>query len=177
RPMRHPEGGELRLAEAEPARGLEELLVARVRPRVPALDDVDAEVVQALDDAQLVVEGEGDVLGLGAVAQRGVVELDALHVRAVPPCSVGEMNASCRARTASSVYFASMTTEILISDVEIIWMLMPSPASTSNMRAAMPACVRIPTPTIDTFATSSCPATPCAPMSFAVASTSARAFS
>ena len=49
------------------------------------------------------------------------------------------------------MYLAATTTEILISEVEIIWMLIPSRARTSNMRAAMPACVRIPTPTMDTL--------------------------
>src|SRR5215471_6727159 len=37
-------------------------------------------------------------------------------------------NARCSTRTASSRYFSSTTTEILISDVEIIWMLIASSA-------------------------------------------------
>src|SRR5437867_2436640 len=161
----------LRVLQAEPLDGPEELLVARVRARPAALDVVDAEVVETLGDAHLVLEREGDVLGLGAVAQGRVVELDASHGRGPP------MKASCSARTASSVYFSSITTEILISEVEIICTLMLSAASTSNMRAAIPACVRMPMPTIDTLATSVCPVTPCAPISLAVASTSPRAFS
>ena len=48
-------------------------------------------------------------------------------------------NARCRTRTASSMYFSSITTEILISEVEIISMLMPSSASVRNMLLAIPA--------------------------------------
>src|SRR5262249_10156900 len=172
-PSGRSERGDLGVTEPEALDRTEELLVARVRARPAALDVLDAELVQPLRDAELVVEREGDVLGLCPVAERRVVELDALHARgsvALP------MNASWSVRTASSVYFSSMTTEILISEVEIIWMLMPSAERTSNMRAAIPACVRMPTPTIETFATSVCPVTPLAWISRPVASTSALAF-
>src|SRR5438132_7650306 len=174
RPAGRAEGRHLRVPEARALDGAEELLVARVRARPAALDVLDAEVVEPLGDADLVLEREGDVLGLRPVAQRRVVELDAPHGRFSGGAPI---KASCSARTASSVYLASMTTEILISEVEIIWMLIPSLARTSNMRAAMPACVRIPMPTIDTLATSSWPATPCAPISRAVASRSPFALS
>src|SRR6266481_3626786 len=60
-------------------------------------------------------------------------------------------NALCSARTASSMYFSSITTEILISEVEIIWMLMPSSARVRNIWLAMPACVLIATPTTETL--------------------------
>src|SRR5438094_3412165 len=184
RPAGRAEGGHLRVLQPEALDGAEELLVARVRAGPAALDVMDAEVFEPLGDAQLVLEREGDVLGLRPVAQRRVVELDASHGR-FSGAGVGgfggvggfPMKASCSARTASSVYLASITTEILISEVEIIWMLIPSLESTSNMRAAMPACVRMPTPTIDTLATSSCPAMPCAPISRAVASRSPFALS
>src|SRR6266446_2403846 len=178
RPAGRAEGGHLRVLQTEALDGAEELLVARVRARPAALDVTDAEVVEPLGNAQLVLEREGDVLGLRPVAQRRVVELDPPHGR-VPGAGVGgvPIKASCSARTASSVYLASMTTEILISEVEIIWMLIPSLESTSNMRDAMPACVRMPMPTIDTLATSSWPATPCAPISRAVASRSPFALS
>src|SRR6266566_133223 len=173
RPAGRAEGRHLRVLQPEALDGAEELLVARVRARPAALDVMDAEVVEPLGDAQLVLEREGDVLGLRPVAQRRVVDLDPPHGR-VPGAGVSgfPIKASCSARTASSVYLASMTTEILISEVEIIWMLIPSLESTSNMRDAMPACVRMPMPTIDTLATSSWPATPCAPISRAVASRS-----
>src|SRR5437660_6104633 len=169
RPAGRAEGRHLRVLESEALDGAEELLVAWVRARPAALDVVEAEVVEALGDAELVLEREGDVLGLRPVAQRRVVELDAPRGRFSGGAPI---KASCSARTASSVYLASMTTEILISEVEIIWMLIPSLARTSNMRDAMPACVRMPMPTIDTLATSSWPATPCAPISRAVASRS-----
>src|SRR5262249_13710430 len=169
RPARRAEGSELRVAELQAARGAEKFLVARVRSGPPTLDVVDAEVVEALDHAHLVVEREGDVLRLRAVAQGGVVGLDLSLCGHV-------MKASCSARTASSVYFSSMTTEILISEVEIIWMLIPSRASTSNIRDATPACVRMPMPTIEIFAMSSSPTTPRAPISRAVGSTTWRAF-
>src|SRR5437773_4029636 len=181
RPAGRAEGRHLRMLETEAFDGAEELLVARVRAWPTARDVVEAEGVAALGDAELLLEREGDVLGLRPVAQRRVVELDAPHGRfpgaGVGGFGVGGMKASCSARTASSVYLASITTEILISEVEIIWMLIPSLESTSNMRAAMPACVRMPTPTIDTLATSSCPAMPCAPISRAVASRSPFALS
>src|SRR5207248_9478592 len=161
----------------------DDVVVGAVRACPAGLDVVDAGVVEALGDAEFVLERAGDALGLSPVARRRVVELDAPHGR-FPGAGVGgfgvggfPMKASCSAPTASSVYLASITTEILISEVEIIWMLIPSLESTSNMRAAMPACVRMPTPTIDTLATSSCPAMPCAPISRAVASRSPFALS
>src|SRR5262249_31818448 len=115
------ERGDTCRPEPEPANAAEELLVARIRARPAAFHVVDAQVVEALGDAELVVEREADVFGLRAVAQRRVVELDLPH-------QPGAMNSSCSARTASSAYFASTTTEILISEVEIIWMLMLSRA-------------------------------------------------
>src|SRR5512147_2128559 len=61
-------------------------------------------------------------------------------------------NALCNARTANSMYLSSTTTEILISLVEIIWMLMPSSESVRNIRLAMPTCERMPMPTTETLA-------------------------
>src|SRR5262249_23146566 len=60
---------------------------------------------------------------------------------------------SCSTRTASSAYLRSITTEMRISEVEIMMMLIPSRARRSNIRWATPAWERIPTPTIDTLAT------------------------
>src|SRR5207253_1681311 len=56
--------------------------------------------------------------------------------------------ASCSARTASSAYLSSITQETAISEVEIIWMLMPSLESAENIRAATPEWLRMPTPTM-----------------------------
>ena len=57
-------------------RAPEELVVLRVRAGPAGLDVVDAEPVELLGDAQLVVDGERDALELRAVAQRRVVDLD-----------------------------------------------------------------------------------------------------
>ena len=54
----------------------EELLVLRVGARPAALDEVHAEVVELLGDAQLVVDGERHALDLRAVAQGRVEDLD-----------------------------------------------------------------------------------------------------
>ena len=57
-------------------RPAEELVVLRVGAGPAGLDEVDAEPVELLGDAQLVVDGERDALELAAVAQRRVVDLD-----------------------------------------------------------------------------------------------------
>ena len=49
------------------------------------------------------------------------------------------------------MYFSSITTEVLISLVEIIWMLMPSSLSARNILLATPTWLRMPMPTIDTL--------------------------
>ena len=59
------------------AHRLEELGVGGIRARPSALDDGDSERVEMLGDAQLVGHREVDADALGAVAQRGVVDLDA----------------------------------------------------------------------------------------------------
>ncbi len=57
----------------------EELGVLRVGARPAALDQIDAERVEPLGDRDLVGAGEGEALPLGAVAEGGVVDLDARH--------------------------------------------------------------------------------------------------
>ena len=74
-------------------------------------------------------------------------------------------NALCRLRTASSMYFSSMTTEVLISEVEIIWMLMPSSLKVRNILLATPTWLRMPMPTMLTLQILVSPATSCAPSS------------
>ena len=66
------------------AHGDEELRVLRVRARPAALDVVDAELVQLPRDRELVVERQRDAGALAAVAQRGVVDRDAIGHRARP---------------------------------------------------------------------------------------------
>ena len=79
-------------------------------------------------------------------------------------------------RTASSWYFAAITHETLISLVEMASMLMPSFARRRNIREAMPAWLRIPSPTMLTLAMSSSEVTPLAPISRATCSAISRAF-
>src|SRR5690606_31201782 len=72
------EGDELGRAEGELGRRPpEELLVLGVGLRVAALDPADAEVVELLGDAELVVDRQGDALELGAVPQGRVEDVDA----------------------------------------------------------------------------------------------------
>src|SRR2546422_72217 len=84
-------------------------------------------------------------------------------------------NASCRVRTASSAYLSSMTHETAISDVEIIWMLMPSRPSAANIVEATPEWLRMPTPTMETLATRSSCTIPRAPISRTTSERSATA--
>ena len=58
------------------ARPGEELDVLGVGARPAALDEVDAEDVELLGDAQLVLDGGGDAFDLEAVAERRVEDLD-----------------------------------------------------------------------------------------------------
>src|SRR4030095_14092398 len=89
--------------------------------------------------------------------------------------SLPPTKASWSARTASSTYFSSITTEILISLVLMSWMLMPSRASTWNMRAATPAWSFMPRPTTETLPIAWSPSTSRAPTPPAACSASARA--
>ena len=72
-PARHPEGCDLGLAEALAGEQLEQLLLLWVRGREAGLDQLDAELVEAVGDPQLLLGGERHALPLHAVAQRGVV--------------------------------------------------------------------------------------------------------
>ena len=55
----------------------EELGVGRIGAGIAALDIVDAELVEHAGDRQLVGEREVDAIGLRAVAQRGVEQIEA----------------------------------------------------------------------------------------------------
>ena len=57
----------------------------------------------------------------------------------------------CAAATASSTCASSTTTEMRISEVEIISMLTPASASAAKNVAATPGCERMPAPTSDTL--------------------------
>jgi hypothetical protein len=73
---RHPERGQRgvlqRLLRGEP----EELRVAGVRARPPALDERHAELVDLVEDPQTVLDRVRQAGLLRAVAERGVVQLD-----------------------------------------------------------------------------------------------------
>src|SRR4051812_8224374 len=84
------------------------------------------------------------------------------------PSPLSSPNAVCSARTASSAYFSSMRQLTLISLVEMTRMFTPSSASTWNILAATPAWLRIPTPTMETFAIPSSWSTFPAPMALAI---------
>ena len=73
---RHAEGGELGVGEG--GRIGEERVVGGVGAGPTSLHVIDAETVQRLSDRHLVGGAEVDALGLRAVAQRGIVKVDAL---------------------------------------------------------------------------------------------------
>ena len=76
---RRPERDEDARAQVQVGRRApEELVVLRVRARISGLDEVDAEPVELLGDAQLVLDRERDPLELRPVAQRRVIDLDLL---------------------------------------------------------------------------------------------------
>jgi hypothetical protein len=125
RPSGSPEGGDFGRLQLDPPHLIEKVRVSLVGAGIPAFDIVHPQVVELLHDPELVLERKRHVLGLAAVPERGVVDQNVLHGR--PFLSI---KTSCKTRTANSAYFSSMTTDILISEVEIISMLMPSPAST-----------------------------------------------
>ena len=76
------EGGQLGMSEFR--RIAEKRVVGRVRPRPAAFDVIEAELVELDRDRALVGGGEIDALGLPAVAQRGVIEIDAVGGLAHP---------------------------------------------------------------------------------------------
>ena len=71
---RHAEGHELGVLEVR--RIGEEAVVGRIGARPAALDVVDAEKIELAGDGGLVGHGEIHALGLGAVAQGGVEEIE-----------------------------------------------------------------------------------------------------
>ncbi len=70
-----------------------------------------------------------------------------------PALVVPSSNASCTARTAVSRSVSRQTTEMRISDVEIISTLMPASASAVKKRAETPGCERMPAPISDSLPT------------------------
>ena len=89
----------------------------------------------------------------------------------MPSGSLPRSNSAWTVRKASWAYSRATSTEILISLVVIIWMLMPFSARARNIRSATPGCVAMPRPTIEIFATSSSQSWPSAPSSLTASST------
>ena len=56
----------------------EQFGIGRIGARIAAFDIIDAEFVEHAGDRQLVGEREIDAIGLRAVAQRGVEQIEAL---------------------------------------------------------------------------------------------------
>ena len=84
----------------------EQLRVGRIGAGIAALDIVDAELVEHADDGELVGQREIDAVGLRAVAQRGVEQIEPLahdshHQR------LQYFSASATA-AASTTYFSTM---------------------------------------------------------------------
>ena len=69
----HAEGADRRVLEALALEQLEELRLLGVGAREAGLDEVDAEVVERMRDAQLLGRGQGHALALHAVAESRVV--------------------------------------------------------------------------------------------------------
>ena len=108
-PLGHAEGGQR--GEAEPLWRGEQLGVGGIGAGISRLDIVDAEHVELLRDQRLVLEREVDALGLGAVSQRRVVEIEAF---AGHDLLYTTPNKNCRtSSTASST--ASTITAILMA--------------------------------------------------------------
>jgi hypothetical protein len=74
---RRTERGDLRVAQLLAADLVEEGRVTGIGSRPAAFDHGYAELVEAARDGEFVVDRVVDALALGAVAQRGVVDLDA----------------------------------------------------------------------------------------------------
>src|SRR5260370_2559080 len=129
--------------------------VALVGARPSALDVIEAKLVETLGNRDLVLDSQRDVLGLASVAQCRVVNLDMFCIRhRAQPLSTGPelepplplINPSCSAAIASSPYFQLTTTETLISENEIISILIRSFPSTWNTFPPPPAPIPIPPP-------------------------------
>ena len=86
---------------------------------------------------------------------------------AVRPGTASRPKAVCRLWTARSIWPSRTTHDVRMAEVEIISMLMPSPASTSNIVAATPGFDFMPAPTMLTRAMSRSEDTPVAPISSA----------
>ena len=90
--------------------------------------------------------------------------------------SAASPNASCARFAAWFTSASSRITAILISEVEIIWILMPPALMVSKSFAATPEWDRMPIPTTLSFAMPSCAIRSTAPISFATGRNASSAF-
>src|SRR5215204_2400361 len=169
----------------------------------PEVEAADGVVAQGLDDrsvellARRALGGEGDDLARGEVAlpqllahdradgARGADDGDAVlaHTRAPwdpKGCSASTWSAPsskawCSARTARSTASALTTQEILIGEVEIISMLIPSSPRVEKTLAATPGWDFMPAPTTETLPIAGSSATAAMPTSATTGSSAARA--
>src|ERR1700692_3371108 len=102
---------------------LEKRGVKLLGARPSALNVVEAKLIEALGNSDLVLDSQRDVLGLASIAQGRVVNLDMFCISArtqtVSAGAAGDaplISASCNARIPSSPYFELTTTETLISE-------------------------------------------------------------
>src|SRR5581483_10796306 len=103
RPLGHAEGGEPRMPEL--ARFGEQARVGRVGAGIAPFDIVDAEHVELLGEQPLVLDREVDAVGLGAVAERGVVEREAFAGHRL---SYTTLNRKCSASRSASASTTSL---------------------------------------------------------------------
>src|SRR3954464_11915872 len=94
----HPKRGEPGAFPAHGSCGREELDVLRVGAGPAALDVGHAELIEHPRHAQLVGQRESDVLALGAVAQRGVVEDDRRVAHAATPAAASRASMTAVAK-------------------------------------------------------------------------------
>ena len=90
---------------------LEILEVLGVGERIAALDEIDAQFVEPAGDEQLVLQREVDAFALAAVAQRGVVDVDACHnfgSGVEDPSSGGQVESSAGLLAAAELVFESL---------------------------------------------------------------------
>src|SRR3569833_4546416 len=69
--------------------------IGRIGAGIAALDIVDAEIVQHLRDDLLVMQREIDAVGLRAVAQRGIEEIEAFAAHWSAPGAAASPSAFC----------------------------------------------------------------------------------
>ena len=97
----HPEGGDVGVAEGLAPEQLKQLLLLGVGGREAGFDQVDAERVEPVRDAQLLVGRERHALALHAIPKRRVVELD-VQARTIRPRRLGRASAPGPARSRST---------------------------------------------------------------------------